>query len=388
MMACSSKKTMTEGKVPALQRYDGPLWQTLRAANPNNNKAFVTFLSAKFGFHDALYTLPIYDMRLTPSSAQQMIQRGIELPWPPPQTKKPGLPGETPRQAVGGECEHGKCAFDHVALCGGELYIKVMHAFVKELQEIGYIRRDARVMVINDSIGKMRQQLRSWLAESPPAALSTVKEFFEGEAFAPREMGCEVCPAVFTAHDGTFCRADGNKARVWCDSCAKAFTDAEARASSTALADGVSASAPKPGEVQKLGHSSKRHKKRAYRAAVVSTSTPVGEERAPYAVELVQVGEKCLQRQRVDKRVASYVQEKRPPANDHPRIYNYRTATCLACNEARAEGVDPDLMRFLEAEHMWAVARLMEFDPKALVSLGYPVYRSNPSQLALQLEAA
>ena len=48
ILACSATKAVGEGLV-ARNRYQGPLWQTLRAADPDGSKAFVCFLSAHLG---------------------------------------------------------------------------------------------------------------------------------------------------------------------------------------------------------------------------------------------------------------------------------------------------------------------------------------------------
>ena len=91
-----------------------------------------------------------------------------------------------------------------------------------------------------------------------------------------------------------------------------------------------------------------------------------------FAEEAVQQGEKGMQRYRLDKRVKRYLLAKRPPARDD-RLINYRTEACVGHNDAVKDGADPDLIAFLRAEYYWAVERLMEYDPRVLVSLGYDV---------------
>ncbi|MDP4027143.1 hypothetical protein Q8W71_31685 [Methylobacterium sp. NEAU 140] len=39
-----------------------------------------------------------------------------------------------------------------------------MHALVRGFVEMGCVRRDARVSVVNGPVGRMRQDLRAWLA--------------------------------------------------------------------------------------------------------------------------------------------------------------------------------------------------------------------------------
>ncbi|BCM86717.1 hypothetical protein mvi_51780 [Methylobacterium indicum] len=47
-----------------------------------------------------------------------------------------------------------------------QLYVEAMHALVRGFVEMGCVRRDARVSVINGPIGRMRRDLRSWLCEA------------------------------------------------------------------------------------------------------------------------------------------------------------------------------------------------------------------------------
>ena len=72
ILACSATKAVGEG-LRARDRYQGPLWQTLCAADPDGGKAFVCFLSAQFGLGDARDLLPHYDRVLTDADAERMV---------------------------------------------------------------------------------------------------------------------------------------------------------------------------------------------------------------------------------------------------------------------------------------------------------------------------
>jgi hypothetical protein len=65
VLACSATKRPDPDRIPARHRYDGPLWRTLRATDPNDRLARVAFLSARFGFRDARTEIEDYDARLT-----------------------------------------------------------------------------------------------------------------------------------------------------------------------------------------------------------------------------------------------------------------------------------------------------------------------------------
>ena len=76
ILACSSSKAEGEG-LSARSRYTGPLWQTLKAADPDGSLAHVTFLSARYGFGHSGDPLPHYNTVLTAKAADTMIQRGL-----------------------------------------------------------------------------------------------------------------------------------------------------------------------------------------------------------------------------------------------------------------------------------------------------------------------
>lgn len=65
ILACSATKRNDAGHIPAIERYDGPLWRTLRHCDPEGRKARVGFLSARYGFRDACSPIENYDARMT-----------------------------------------------------------------------------------------------------------------------------------------------------------------------------------------------------------------------------------------------------------------------------------------------------------------------------------
>ncbi len=58
--------------------------------------------------------------------------------------------------------------FSDIAVCGGHLYVRPVLAWLEALATPADVAANARVTVINDQIGFMRQGLRRWLQE--PAA--------------------------------------------------------------------------------------------------------------------------------------------------------------------------------------------------------------------------
>ncbi|SEP51340.1 hypothetical protein SAMN04487843_1504 [Methylobacterium sp. ap11] len=77
VLACSATKRPDPDCIPAIARYDGPLWRTLRATDPEGRAAKVAFLSARYGFRDAATRIVDYDARLTQDLADWMIAGGV-----------------------------------------------------------------------------------------------------------------------------------------------------------------------------------------------------------------------------------------------------------------------------------------------------------------------
>lgn len=56
ILSCSMTKRDGPQYMLARDRYDGPLWRTLRHVDPDERKARVAFLSAEYGFREARWT--------------------------------------------------------------------------------------------------------------------------------------------------------------------------------------------------------------------------------------------------------------------------------------------------------------------------------------------
>ena len=164
ILSCSMTKHDGPQYMPARDRYDGPLWRTLRHVDPDEQKAQVAFLSAEYGFRDARTTIENYDRRMTPEIAAAMKAGGLGTRWPPPKTQRRVMPsGEHPGMHIASMTEHGRKPFLEVCLVGGALYLDVMQHFVELFQEDGFVTGSAPVTEICAPIGIMRQQMRIWL---------------------------------------------------------------------------------------------------------------------------------------------------------------------------------------------------------------------------------
>lgn len=169
ILACSATKRRDAGWIDAIDRYDGPLWQTVRAAKPDRMQIKVAVLSARYGFLDSRSPIEDYDARLTPNLAERMIAGGMTTRWPrPPSARKPDTCGDPPGCQIASLSNSGTRPFTDVALAGGQLYLKVMRSFLEGFRDLRCVAPDARVTEINAGIGIMRQQVRGWLEERWP----------------------------------------------------------------------------------------------------------------------------------------------------------------------------------------------------------------------------
>ncbi|MEO7469796.1 MAG: hypothetical protein ABIV36_22535 [Sphingobium limneticum] len=75
ILSCSATKRPGEAEMKTIDRYDGPMWRTLRAQLARNPVAsaavtsgdlLIWALSARYGFLDAIYTpMPNYEKKMT-----------------------------------------------------------------------------------------------------------------------------------------------------------------------------------------------------------------------------------------------------------------------------------------------------------------------------------
>lgn len=78
ILSCSQRKSHKEGLLPAIERYDGPLfrvlrryWKTQDTRNQKTESKLDTYvLSAEFGLISAEYPTPYYDCCMTRHRAQ------------------------------------------------------------------------------------------------------------------------------------------------------------------------------------------------------------------------------------------------------------------------------------------------------------------------------
>ncbi len=169
ILGCSSRKKPDPGWMPAFDRYDGPLWQTLRTVDPTRSKTTVAYLSARYGFGDAATPIEDYNLRLTPDLAARMIAGGVNTRWPrPPKPRDPDTFGDSAAVNITSMSRFGDSPFEEVALVGGQIYLSVMRPLIPEFIRLGGVTPTAKITEINDTIGLMRRALRQWVDKEQP----------------------------------------------------------------------------------------------------------------------------------------------------------------------------------------------------------------------------
>lgn len=145
VMACSATKRDDPGELPAIDRYDGPMWRTLRAALaelPDDRRPEVWFLSARYGFHPASLPIVNYDGVLSEARARDLLRM--------PSSNHAGFAEEFRRH-------------DRVLFAGGLLYRATMG------RATGGFRHQVD-QTDGEGIGHHRAKLRAWIAKhcQPP----------------------------------------------------------------------------------------------------------------------------------------------------------------------------------------------------------------------------
>lgn len=79
ILKCSSRKRGPDEPIPAIERYDGPLWQVLRAYLREQGlwgaDLEIYGLSAEFGLIPAQQAIPMYERKLDPERAEELRPR-------------------------------------------------------------------------------------------------------------------------------------------------------------------------------------------------------------------------------------------------------------------------------------------------------------------------
>lgn len=139
ILSCSERKATAPGRLPAIDRYDGPAFRVLRKyfREGSPGAATVLILSAKYGLIAAERKIPWYDQRLSASMARTMRPRVLETARHVLQSR--------PWQSVG--------------VCAGKEYQSALDGLAE------FLPQGARVDLLAGGLGKRLAALRDWLRQ-------------------------------------------------------------------------------------------------------------------------------------------------------------------------------------------------------------------------------
>lgn len=165
VIQCSDTKRPGGGKMPAIDRYNGPLWQVLRKADPDGSRCQVAFLSAYYGGPWCARDTRIatYDRKLDATQAAAWVKGGVHQ-W---HSYAHRTTDDIKRRDGGAglfDMAHRAAParrFREVCLVGGHLYIDVMRAELQRHPQA--FAPDATWTEINDKIGMMLKRTRAWI---------------------------------------------------------------------------------------------------------------------------------------------------------------------------------------------------------------------------------
>jgi hypothetical protein len=143
ILSCSQRKSPATGRVPAVDRYDGPAFRVLRKylrEGPAQAPG-VLILSARYGLIEAGRRIPWYDQRLSASSAKKLRPAVLETAG--------RVLGSRPWRAVG--------------VCAGKDYTAALDGLADLLPQ------GARIDLLGGGLGKRLAALRDWLRQDGAA---------------------------------------------------------------------------------------------------------------------------------------------------------------------------------------------------------------------------
>jgi len=137
ILSCSQRKVPSKGRLPAIDRYDGPAFRVLRKYLRETRSGALTVLivSAKYGLIEAAQPIPDYDCRMSAALAEQLHAQILEA----------------------GTHVLGSEHWQEVGVCVGKQYSAALGGLLE------CVPGGARVDVIGGGLGRRLTALRGWL---------------------------------------------------------------------------------------------------------------------------------------------------------------------------------------------------------------------------------
>lgn len=165
-MACGATK-LPHAEQP-IRLYQGPMWQTLRlklGALPAGN---VFVLSAGYGFINAQTFIQTYEQRLTPATADRMIERGIHArnDLTPRGIVAPHQAGPSAAASLITPGRLGEPRARSLIIAAGAEYRRVLDVYVAQFLAAGLLDPNCSIARTRGGIGEQRHQLGAWLDQA------------------------------------------------------------------------------------------------------------------------------------------------------------------------------------------------------------------------------
>ena len=149
LVGCSRRKVVTPGLLPAIERYDGPVFRLLRRFLRTSGRPIsIQILSAAFGLIPADHPLPWYDCRMTAERAA---------------TLRPAVEASLRRIASTPPCTV-------IIVCMGTVYRQALPDIATCVPTAVPIR------IAAGTIGRQLGMLHDWLYGEPPAPASIARK--------------------------------------------------------------------------------------------------------------------------------------------------------------------------------------------------------------------
>ena len=147
ILSCSQRKRHDPGLLPAVERYDGPMFRLVRRYQARSSDHLQVYvLSALLGLIHGEETIPTYDHKMTP-------QRALEL--------QPQI-SEKMRKIIKAVYQDDESA-PKLLLCMGKAYLDALKDFIPAGISVEHA---------SGSIGKKLSKLHAWLYGSDPGVTS------------------------------------------------------------------------------------------------------------------------------------------------------------------------------------------------------------------------
>jgi hypothetical protein len=142
ILSCSQRKASETGRVPAIDRYDGPVFRVLRRYLREGSPGALTvlILSAKYGLIESSRRIPTYDCRMSPVRARELRPRVLAA-----------LRGLLASRY-----------WDEIGVCTGKHYRSALDGFLPLLPE------GSQVDFLSGGQGPRLTRLRAWLRGAAP----------------------------------------------------------------------------------------------------------------------------------------------------------------------------------------------------------------------------